>query len=289
VLVKALNSLGLIVNTMSTDTQIELELLIREIVKFRTDPDGVEHRAAAAWLSAALKTRGFSVAHHGSDDAPLIIAQRPPLASGQGQLVLYGHYDVDEIVPGWMGDPFELAEVSGRWVGLGVGDNKGAIASRLLSLSAATTTPAITWIIQAEEETGSATLRQWLSRCGMPTANWYLDENGWAEQDGTPRLLLCERTAEGWKPLEDKHASRWSSCFPNPPGVSTAARVLNKIYVPGGCPFQAALPVGATYLAFGLNDTSTKIHRPNESISIQCAVKHVHDFVSMLHHMANGA
>jgi acetylornithine deacetylase/succinyl-diaminopimelate desuccinylase-like protein len=202
---------------------------------------------------------------------------------------LFGHYDVDHVEPEWDTPPFRLTQREGRWFGLGIADNKGALAARLHALRALDACPQLTWIIQGEEESGSGALKGWLAKSGLPQADWYLDENGWADAEGSQRVLACRITHEQRVPLSERETTTlmellsvgWSKRHVEP-------RMLNKHLVPGGCAFQAALKEGARYLGIGTNDSATKIHAPNESIPESGVVRHVSGLVAFLGAVARG-
>ena len=192
-----------------------------------------------------------------------------------GHLVLYGHYDVTPFgrEQKWTHPPRTLTVEGGRLFARGVGDNKGPLACRLAALSAIDSTPALTWLIQGEEETGSVVAHALLPVVmeNLRPTLW-LDETGYHDhEDGTLRLL-----GRSVGPHETSHppdaaltnllralralASRW--------GISARheCRGLNKTFVEGGCPFNHSLPEGARYLAIGVNDSQARIHGLNESL-----------------------
>lgn len=262
--------------------------LLDRLVAFRTDPDGHEHAAAAAWIAAQLRELGFTVQLPGGPSKPLIEAHRPASAGASGHVLLYGHYDVDEVVDGWESNPFQLVERDGRWVGLGVGDNKGALAARLTAIRQAATTPALTLMIQGEEETGSQTLREHLRTSPLPTADWYVDENGWRSADGVERVLACVVGTTGPEALDDGVATALLATLTGDAPAHLEQRRLNKVFVPGGCAFQEALPNASRYLAVGTNDAGTRIHQPNESISVAAAAHHAAAMERLLQSVAHG-
>jgi len=49
-------------------------------------------------------------------------------------------------------------------------------------------------------------------------------------------------------------------------GYRVESRSLNKAFFKNGCPFNKQLLTGARYLAIGINDPRSGIHKPNESI-----------------------
>lgn len=256
-----------------------IEDVLQTLVRFRTDPEGNAHAACAAWLTDALDQRGFDVeVHEDAGRPPIVRAHRAATQGGSGHLVMYGHYDVDEVSEGWVGNPFALAELEGRWIGLGVGDNKGALAARLVALAEAAASPRVTVILQGEEETGSHSLRTHLQHHPPADVDWWLDENGWRDPNGVERLLMCRisggRTAEPSVEEASRIMGAIHAASPAAVEPRLEGRLLNKRFVPGGCAFQALLPDEASYLALGTNDAATRIHAAGESIAIAAAVHH---------------
>ena len=248
---------------------------LEQLTAFDTSPAGEGHDACVEWLSGRLQGLGFSLEVLGHElGRPLIHATRE--ARGlRGHVVLYGHYDVTPFGRSerWTHPPRQLTRQDGRLFARGVADNKGPLACRLDALARLDRTPQLTWILQGEEETGSkvghALLPDMLAAL-RPTL--WMDETGYHDaEDGTLRLLgrrIGEDDASlSVDPaLEDllrglgALASRW--------GVASRheLRGLNKNVVEGGCPFNHALPLGARYLAIGVNDSAARIHGLDESL-----------------------
>ncbi|MCB9546013.1 MAG: M20 family metallopeptidase [Myxococcales bacterium] len=248
---------------------------LRALTAFDTSPAGSDHDACVAWLSARLDDLGFAVEVTGADRGrPLIVARREARGLA-GHVVLYGHYDVTPFgrEQKWVHPPRKLTEANGRLFARGVADNKGPLACRLAGLATLERTPALTWLIQGEEETGSAVAHALLPAVMedlRPTL--WLDETGYHDhEDGTLRLLArTVRPGDASEPPDGAMlqllkalgglASRW--------GVAARheCRGLNKSVVAGGCPFNRSLPAGARYLALGVNDSGARIHGLNESL-----------------------
>ncbi len=248
---------------------------LRALVAFDTSPEGRDHDACVGWLREALATLGFSSRVLGADlGKPVVVAHREARGLA-GHVVLYGHYDTTPCGPAsrWKYPPRDLTLADGRLHARGVADNKGPLAGRIAALAELETTPALTWLIQGEEETGSPVahaLFPAIMRELAPTV--WLDETGYHDhEDGTLRLLARTLGPDDASELPDVDlddllrglrglASRW--------GVPARIehRGLNKSLVEGGCPFNRSLPVGARYLAIGVNDSMAHIHGLNESL-----------------------
>lgn len=260
--------------TESTPAEPALAAL-RALTAFDTSPEGSDHGACVAWLSDQLTSLGFQVELLGADQGPPLMVARRGARGLAGHVVLYGHYDVTPFgrEERWTHPPRDLTQADGRLFARGVADNKGPLACRLAALADLDNTPALTWLIQGEEETGSPIAHALLPavmRDLHPTL--WLDETGYHDhEDGTLRLLgrmigpddtslPPDPALTGLLRALRGLASRW--------GVAARheARGLNKSVVEGGCPFNHALRSGSRYLAVGVNDSGARIHGLNESL-----------------------
>ncbi|RYZ44116.1 MAG: M20/M25/M40 family metallo-hydrolase [Myxococcaceae bacterium] len=273
--------------TDEASVELELERLLpgtREtlarLLSFDTSPEGADHEACTRWLEGRLSALGFDCQlHRPIDKAPALLEAHRPARGMGGHVVMYGHYDVTSYPHGahdGATPPPVLFERNGRWWGKGVSDNKGALTARLVALGLIEDTPALTWFIQGEEETGSSAARRIMgTRLPGIEADLWLDETGYHDhEDGTLRLIArkigTERTGSeppdvALQALIDslgQLAGRW--------GIHARLEVrgLNKAAVFGGCPFNQNLPVGARYFALGVNDSHSRIHDANESVPL---------------------
>ncbi|KPQ01671.1 M20/M25/M40 family metallo-hydrolase [Marinobacter sp. HL-58] len=260
------------------DSQIapSIEQTLDRLVQWDTSPHGEDHQQTVAWLEAFVTALDFEVLRYGDSPTPLLIARRAPKGGSKRRLVMYNHYDVEEVQNGWKSPPFELTTSRGRWFGLGVADNKGALAVRLEAMRNLDSSPELWWFIQGEEESGSKIFREYVQENGLPEADWFLDENGKTGLDGNERLLSFCQLPEGKRqaltPERQAVVERSTQLAGEQRMVDV--RPLDKRFVRGGCVFQQGLPPGACYLGLGTNDGETHIHAPNESIPIEGAVKH---------------
>jgi cysteinylglycine-S-conjugate dipeptidase len=243
------------------------------LCSFDTSPRGAGHGDCTAWLQDRLKALGFHSEILGEQlGRPLIKAHRPSKGL-RGHVVLYGHYDTTPFgrAEKWTHDARKLTLSDGRLHGRGVADNKGPLAARLATLEELEESPALTWLIQGEEETGSKVAHALLPEVMQsirPTL--WLEETGYHDhENGTLRLLAQIIGEDGLASDPSMElllcglrglASRWgiASRFEN--------RGLNKSVVAGGCPFNHNLPKGARYLAAGVNDSMAQIHAIDESL-----------------------
>ncbi|MCA9713906.1 MAG: M20/M25/M40 family metallo-hydrolase, partial [Myxococcales bacterium] len=212
---------------------------------------------------------------HRRTGAPPVLEARRPARGLAGHVVLYGHYDtVGANARRWSSDPDRVCERDGRLFARGIADNKGPLAARLWALTTIERAPALTWLIQGEEETGSVWSREVLGRL-VPdiAADLWIDETGYHDHDTGALRLLARVIGAGadvslapdavLAELLDGLRILAASA-----GVATRAeqRGLNKSVVAGGCPFNHSLPPGARYLALGVNDSHARIHAHDESL-----------------------
>lgn len=247
--------------------------LLSALVQLRTSDGHADLRACADLLSDRLGAVGFDVERHEHDGHPPLLVARRPALHMRGTVVMYGHYDVSEPRhEDWLTNPWELTERDGRLHGCGVGDNKAALAVRLVAISTMKRCPEIAWLLQGEEERGSPFAHDVLPALQAelrPTV--WLEENGYFDPDGTQRVLARVIGASGSSGPPDaalrgiidtlaRDGRAWGL------GHRVEVRGLNKDFFPSGCPFNRNLPADARYLAIGVNDPASGIHRPNESV-----------------------
>lgn len=260
-------------------------LLSSALVAHKTGPRDAGHQTCVVWLAGELEAQGFAVRLHEGDGAPPVIEAHRPASGMAGHVVLYGHYDTVGAGGSWRTDPDQVNLVDGRLFARGVADNKGPLAARLWALSTLERTPELTWFIQGEEETGSRHARRVLAARVTPLkADLYLDETGYFEGDtGSLRLLArrvngpVDSVLQDWIQAIRVLTSRAGL------GARHEERGLNKTVVPGGCPFDDALPSGARVFALGVNDTGSAIHGPNESLPTWTIPLHRDQLATLFH------
>ncbi|MFO0450183.1 MAG: M20/M25/M40 family metallo-hydrolase [Pseudomonadota bacterium] len=248
--------------------------IAKELVSFDTRPGGADIARCVEWLQDRLAVAGFDPSTFlPTDGSPIVVARRPARGLA-GRVIVYGHYDAAPTDPAaWSSEPFEVHERGGRLYGLAVGDNKMALAVRLHEFAEDSPSPEILWILQGDEETGSRAAHRLLpGLLAGQSATLWLDENGYFDDDGTQRILARSSGEAGGVSLPPDSAT-WSlinrlGAMAGAYGVGhrVECRSLNKGFFATGCPFNRNLPDGARYLAIGVNDPSSKIHRVDESV-----------------------
>jgi acetylornithine deacetylase/succinyl-diaminopimelate desuccinylase-like protein len=249
---------------MNGETIEQFVARLGELVELAPAPSNPEGRAAVCdrivrWLEAL----GFSVNELGGDRGRnVVVATRP----GRGmRLGLCGHYDVEEAGEGWTSRPFTLTRRSSRLHGRGVADNLGPLVLRLQSLERVSApTASLTFVLQGEEEVGSPLAHAVFPRLELPDVDLWVEETGYFERDGSQRLLargLDERSARVVDAVEAcaRDAGR---------GVVRHDRYLNKAFGEARCPFLTHLVSQRPYVALGPNDPESRIHQPDESLSL---------------------
>lgn len=250
-----------------------LARLLHDIVRHDTAHGGQGVPAVVSLLIDRLAELCFTVRVIAPDSAAPVLVARRHTRGDCCHVVMYNHYDTEPASTAWTVPPLAMTTINGRWAGLGITDNKGALAARLVALDHDGPTPEITWLIQGEEECGSGVLRRFLDSEPLPPANLWLDENGWDDESGQQMALLLGDERLLGTLCDEVHIQR---------------RVLDKRLVPGGCAFQAARPGTTAYLALGVNDHRCRIHAPDESLDPTRLKRHVRQLRALFAHLAKG-
>jgi len=210
-----------------------------------------------------LQSLGFTVRELGPEPASQVVCAT---RAGSGRaLVMCGHYDVEEAGEGWTTPPFTLTTSGDRIYGRGVADNLGPLTMRLLALEKGPPrTPPLFLILQGEEEIGSPLAHTLFPGLELPIGALWIEETGYFERNGSQRLLakdLDESAEVIVRAIEDCAVSAGRRAMRH-------GRYLNKAFGEARCPFLTHLVRGGPYLAIGPNDPDSRIHQPNESLSL---------------------
>lgn len=143
--------------------------LLTTFLAFRsisTDPIyHTELTQTASWLNDLFTSEGFKSKLITGYDNPIVLASLEVDPTLQTMLI-YGHYDVQPAAKeeGWKKEPFELETTDERLIGRGVVDNKGQILIHIATIFHLIKNDSlrynVTFFIEGNEETGSATLAQ---------------------------------------------------------------------------------------------------------------------------------
>ena len=227
-----------------------------------------------------LKTIGFSISIEGDSPykQPVIIAKYTNQNSTK-KVTLYSHYDVEKIhrEAKWNTNPFDLVEKDGRYYARGIADNKGILLSRIFSLIELKKNdeelPNILWIIQGEEEVaGQTTFEVIPKHIKEFNSKIYVEETG-LYKNNIPVIFHLPETTSRPEFIDDMNNAIYEG------KAIYANRHLNKFTK---CPFLTNIPEDAYYVGFGPNDSSSNIHRDNESLSVENLVKHNDVFIKFI-------
>lgn len=126
------------------------------------------HRAAD-WVAGRLGSLGLSVEKVETSGHPIVYAQSPR-QPGKPTALVYGHYDVQPVVPLdlWVSPPFEPTRRDGNLYARGATDDKGQVLTHVFGaeawLKAEGRLPVnLKFVIEGEEEVGSSGLEQFLA------------------------------------------------------------------------------------------------------------------------------
>lgn len=250
-----------------------------------------DNEDAIQFIVSLLQKIGFICKVEGESQyyQPSIIAQRDGTFGGEGDVVLYAHYDVEEIhkQENWETKPFELTLKNDRYYGRGIADNKGPFLARLQAIEEMyiekQATPSILWLIQGEEEVGSEVAFDSFKKYILNSKAWlYVDETAY-HKNGEQEFLVS--------PLDNnldrliQYIGQYLSIKDK--GYNIQHRSLNKSFTPGKCPFLHNIPKGKVYFAFGPNDILSNIHRANESLDKELLFHHIEQFKKSMYYLAS--
>ncbi|HQM53827.1 MAG TPA: M20/M25/M40 family metallo-hydrolase, partial [bacterium] len=201
----------------------ELKSLCR-IPSTEHDPRALREAAAAVagFLDAAgARARVIPV----SGAPPIVYAEA---GEGPRTLLVYNHYDVQPADPLelWRSPPFDPQVRGGRLYCRGASDNKGNLMARVHAVRACLALAGrlplkVKFIVEGEEETGSAHLRGFIrAHARMLRADGCLWELSWKDPGGRPILScgvkgLCYVELRVRGARHDLHSS-YASIVPNP-------------------------------------------------------------------------
>lgn len=212
--------------------------------------------------------------------APILYAiKRNPESSKK--VGLYSHYDVELTnEEKWTYNSTELHVIEDRLYGRGVADNLGIFLLRMMAIENIpdSVLPEIHWIFQGEEEIGAPLAHKEFPNIEIPKMNVWLEETGYFEL-GTHRQRFLTLNEDDNIAIAIKKATnqledlQFSSYIEN--------RILTKF---DECPYIKHILLDQPYFAIGPNDEYSRIHEPNESLSIPLIEKSFDQFCEVLRH-----
>jgi acetylornithine deacetylase/succinyl-diaminopimelate desuccinylase-like protein len=180
----------------------------------------------AALVAEMLRQRGFEVDVFATDGAPVVFAERK--GRSEKTLLFYNHYDVQPAEPLelWDNPPFAPILKDGKLFARGVSDDKGHFVSRLFALDALLAAEGelpctVKFVVEGEEETSSAHLRQFIeARTERLAADGCIWEFGGVDANDRPMQYLglrgiCYVQLSVQTANQDVHSGLGGSIFPN--------------------------------------------------------------------------
>lgn len=201
-------------------------------------------RQAADWLAEKFRRSGLAVETLETEGHPMVLAETPAI-QGAPVVVVYGHYDVQppEPLEEWVTGPFEPTVRDGNLHARGATDDKGQVLTHIHSVCdwVASGEPLplqIKFLIEGEEEVGSANLEKMLSdlkdrlACDCVVIS---DSSQYA--DGQPAITYGLRGIATYQlrvdgPTQDLHSGLFGGAVMNP--AVALCHMLSSIVDPQG-------------------------------------------------------
>lgn len=236
-----------------------------------------------AFIKDKLKNLDFKIEIIGENtNEPIIYAVKKSFKDAP-KIGVYSHYDVEPTnEEKWNSISTELTLKDDRLFGRGVADNLGIWLLRMNAIEALNKNerPEIHWLFQGQEEIGSPFAHKEFPSLNIPEVDVWLEETGYFDL-GTSRqrfLTLNEDTN-----LEKAKEAVIPTLSEYEFTTYTENRSLTKF---DACPFLTHILKSQPYLAIGPNDEYSKIHEPNESLSMPLIVKSYYQFIELLRYYA---
>jgi succinyl-diaminopimelate desuccinylase len=232
--------------------QFEEELCeLLRIPSVSTTPDHREDMIrAAGWIADRLRGLGFATEVVETAGHPLVYAESPRI-DGLPTVLVYGHYDVQPVEPLelWTSPPFEPTRRDGYLYARGATDDKGQLLTHLFSARAWIETEGrlpvnLKFLIEGEEEAGSASLQPFLSaNLGKLACDCVVISDGAQFAPGQPAITYGLRGIVYFDllltgPNRDLHSGTFGGSVTNP--ANALAKMLaalvdrrGKVRVPG--------------------------------------------------------
>ncbi len=196
---------------------------------------GDMHRAAD-WVADQFRHLGFAAEVIPTAGHPLVYAESPAVPGAPTALV-YGHYDVQppEPLEKWVTPPFEPTRRDGNLYARGATDDKGQMFTHLKSAEAWITVEGrlpvnLKFIIEGEEEVGSAALEQYLvEHADRLACDCVVISDGGQFAPGVPAITYGLRGIAYYElrvtgPNRDLHSGSFGGSVTNP--ANALAQVL---------------------------------------------------------------
>ena len=158
---------------------------------------------------------------------------------------------------------WHLTKKGNRVFGRGISDNIGPFVQRLLVIEKEPVGNGIVFVIQGEEEIGSPFAQLFILNSNFQMFLYGLKRLIFL-QNGNNRVLIIDKKSElssligELKLINSQHGKQ----------TMVRHRPLNKAFGAEKCPCLSHLLKQSPYIAIGPNDDTSKIHGPNESMSL---------------------
>ncbi|MBI2481470.1 MAG: dipeptidase [Planctomycetia bacterium] len=207
-------------------------------------------RHAAKWVVGQFESLGIPVEIVETAGHPIVYAESPAVA-GAPTVLVYGHYDVQPPDPldEWISPPFDPTKRDGNVYARGATDDKGQMLTHVKSAQAVLATAGklpvqIKYVIEGEEEVGSANIEQFLEdRRERLACDVIVISDTSQFGPGRPAITYGLRGIAYYElrltgPRQDLHSGTFGGAVTNP--LNTLAKMLaaltdsdGRIQVPG--------------------------------------------------------
>jgi len=269
---------------MNFNTEKYIEDLTH-LVSNNAIPDNAKGlKSNVEFISDKLADLGFETRIIGEFvNEPIIYAVRKSKINAS-KIGIYSHYDVELTnEKQWNTPSTKLTIKDERLFGRGVADNLGIWLLRMYAIKEMNDAelPEIHWLFQGQEEIASPFAHQEFPKLEIPKADIWFEETGYFDiSTSRQRFLTLNENTILTKAKEQTTSSLSEFEFTS----YTENRSLTKF---DKCPFLTHILKTQPYLAIGPNDEYSKIHEPNESLSLPLVQKSFEQFKILLEYYAN--
>jgi acetylornithine deacetylase/succinyl-diaminopimelate desuccinylase-like protein len=237
-----------------------------------------------SFILGRLTELGFNVNIIGNEtNEPIIYAFKTGNKNAP-KVGIYSHYDVEPTNEDlWKFPSTNLTIEDERIFGRGVADNLGIWLLRMHVIASMgdTKLPEIHWLFQGQEEIGSPFAHKEFPLLEIPRMNLWLEETGYFDLTTLRQRFLTLNESDK---LGEFKTHLTDLLFKEEFSAYTENRSLTKF---DSCPFITHILKGQPYLALGPNDEYSKIHEPNESLSLPLIKKSFDQFDKLLKYYGN--
>lgn len=257
---------------------------LTELVANNAIPINIEGlKSNVKFIISKLEFLGFKIDIIGeTTNEPIIYAVKKSYKNAP-KIGIYSHYDVEPTnEEKWNSISTKLTLKDDRLFGRGVADNLGVWLLRMNAFEGLNEDerPEIHWLFQGQEEIGSPFAHKEFPLLVIPKVDVWLEETGYFDlSTARQRFLTLNEDLKLVKAKEAVLRALAEYDFT----TYTENRSLTKF---DACPFLTHILRDQPYLAIGPNDEYSKIHEPNESLSMPLIEKSFEQFKILLKYYA---